>query len=170
MGGPSASEPGGADSAGPFGNLPTNHRGQLGDALDELATEISDAYEELADIWPLATQNVGSYWAEGLEAVKNYAIRCRDQLKKCQSILLDRSEPLSPAARAQLDTTLRQLDHALREARRDTLAGMRALESSNDPALQADLYEKAIDQLHELGLRCTGLAMQMRGEGGLPER
>jgi hypothetical protein len=42
-----------------------------------------------------------------------------------------------------------------------------ALETPQNPALRADLYEKAVDQLADLTERCTGLTTQMLGERGL---
>jgi hypothetical protein len=153
----------------PSRNPSGSQREELGGRLAELTGKLTTIFEDLRDAWPdESREETADYWSNGLLDIRHGVERCQRVAKDCRTFIAgDEGRQLPELAHKQLEDAIKQFSGAIRDARSATLAAVHALETPQDPALRADLYEKAVDQLADLTERCTGLTTQMRGERGL---
>jgi len=173
-----AEESSGSSGSLPQGSPSPSQRQILAKRLSVLAKALTETFEHLRDDWPeefeeeleeSGAEGVASYWSNGLLEVKQGVKNCQEMAGECRTFITgDEGRRLLKLPHRQLEKAINQFGTAIRQARSATLAATHALESPQDPTRRADLYEKAVDQLADLGERCTGLATQMLGEQSLP--
>jgi hypothetical protein len=158
-----------ADNSGPPSGEAVRSREGLASDLENLAEELIAKAKELkrAKRDLEQKQTMAGLWEAGLVVMLEYVDRVTLVLDESQEIVND-----DPGA-SDTDTAqdaLAQLDEAVYDAKEAIDAAIDSLESDDQPfrsTTRSKSFRNAADQLSELGQRCEGLAVHLRGPEAL---
>jgi hypothetical protein len=139
-------------------------RAGLAARLEIIAESLEAISRRLKRTSPDPGQSVVSFWRMGLDEVGHYIDRVDRLQIDCQAVISE--EPESYHNDTVQMTALKQLEQAVTDAFGVRLAAIDSLEHPDQPLMPGsrnDYYIRAADSLDELGKRCMGLAMLMRG-------